>query len=137
VSENPQPTPPTPSDLVDSWRRTASDMEQRWNDFLNQAMGTEAFAQTMARSMDGYLAMQANFARAMEQYLRALNIPTCTDLLQLAERIGMLEQRIADLTTALAGRDVGVHAATSFDDPAAEKPPSPAGRRRATRRGKA
>lgn len=92
--------------MLDAWRRTASEMEQRWNDFLNQAMGTNTFAQTMARSMDGYLALQANFGTAMEQYLRALNIPTRTDFAQLSERIGLLEQRIADLTAALGSQAV-------------------------------
>ena len=58
---NPPANPPAPSlnDFLDTWRQAAADTEQRWNDFFNELMGTEAFAQTMARSMDGYLAMQA------------------------------------------------------------------------------
>ena len=64
-------------------------------------MGTEAFAQMMARQTEGYATMQAAFARGMESYLRALNIPTQTDLAQLAERVTALERRV----DALAATD--------------------------------
>lgn len=96
-------TPPGPNDLLDAWRTTASDMEQRWNEFLNGVMGTEAFAQMMARSMDGYVTMQASFAKGMEQYLKAINIPTRQDVAQIMERLGALEGRIDALATMLAG----------------------------------
>ena len=99
---NPTPRPPGPDEFLEAWRRMASDTEQRWNDFFNQVMGTEAYAQLMARSMDGFLAMQSAFARSMEQYLRALNLPTRTDITQLGERIGMLEQRL-DMLALTAG----------------------------------
>ena len=99
-------TPPTPAtsfnDFLDAWRKAAADTEQRWNDFFNELMGTDAFAQVMARSMDGYLTMQATFAKGMEQYLRALNLPTRTDVNQLAERVALLEQKI-DLIAASLG----------------------------------
>jgi hypothetical protein len=68
-------------------------------------MGTEGFAQVMARSMDGYLAMQSAFGRGMEQYLRALNLPTRADITGLGERVGQLEQRIEELTGLLATRE--------------------------------
>ena len=93
--------PPTPSDLLDLWRQQAAQMEQRWNEFLNQMMGSDAFSQTMARSMEGMLGLQSTYTRGMEQYLRALNIPTRTDIVDLAERLGRLEQQFADLLVAL------------------------------------
>lgn len=99
-------TPPVPSfnDLLDTWRQAATETEQRWNDFLNEMMGTEAFGQVMARSMDSYLSMQGAFARGMEQYLRALNIPTRTDVNQIAERVALLEQKI-DTVAAMLGAE--------------------------------
>lgn len=93
--------PPSFNDMLDTWRQTAAESEQRWNDFLNQMMGTEAFGSVMARSMDGYLSMQSTFSRRMEQYLQALNIPTRTDIAQLAERVAMLEQKIDTMALVL------------------------------------
>jgi hypothetical protein len=89
-------------EFLEAWRKAAADTEQRWNDFFNDVMGTEAFAQMLARSMDGYLAMQSTFARGFEPVLRAMTIPTQTDLNQLAERVTQLEQKV-DLLAAMLG----------------------------------
>ena len=96
----PQP-PAIPSfdEMVDAWVKSATDAERRWNEYFNQVMGTDQFAQSMQRSMETYTAMQANFMRGMEQYLRSLNIPTQSDLAKLAERITLLERRLDALTT--------------------------------------
>ena len=97
----PRANPPGPDEMIEAWRKQASEMEGRWNDYLNQMMGTDAFAQTMARSMDGYLSLQSSLAKGMEQYLRALNIPTRTDIMALTERISQLEEKIEALTSAV------------------------------------
>ena len=89
---------PSTSELVDAWLQTATQAERQWNEYLNQVMGTDAFAQMMARSMESSAAIQAAFARSMEPYLRALNIPTNADLARLTERLTMLEQRVDALT---------------------------------------
>jgi polyhydroxyalkanoate synthesis regulator phasin len=83
--------------MLDAWVKAATDAERRWNEYFNQQMATDEFTQAMTRTMEGYAAMQANFARGMEQYLRALNIPTHADLAKLAERVTALEQRIDSL----------------------------------------
>jgi len=85
--------------MVDAWVKSATDAERRWNEYFNQVMGTDQFAQSMQRSMETYTAMQANFMRGMEQYLRSLSIPTQSDLAKLAERITLLERRLDALTT--------------------------------------
>ena len=125
TNESGNPPAPSFNDFLDSWRKAAADTEQRWNDFFNELMGTPEFAQMMARSMDGYLAMQATFAKGMEQYLRALNLPTRTDITQLAERVALLEQKI-DLIAA----SVDARATTG-----AEPDPSSRTRRRPAKKG--
>ena len=129
-----QSTPPADfNDFLDAWRQTAAETEQRWNDYLNQMMGTEAFGQAMARSMDGYLSMQATFARGMEQYLRALNIPTRSDITQLAERVAMLEQKIDSMALMLGSPErAGVEAAPTPGNGATNRRGKGARRRAAT-----
>lgn len=104
---------PGPDELIETWRKAAADAEQRWNDYFNQLMGTEAFGQMMARSIDTYIAMQSTLARGMEQYLRALNIPSRTDVVQLAERVAMLEHKIDAIAAAVGAIDDAEAADTS------------------------
>ena len=85
---------PGTNEMVDAWVRSATETERRWNEYLNQFMGTDAFAQWMARSMETNAAMQAAFARGMEQYLRAFSIPTQSDLAKLRERLTAVEERL-------------------------------------------
>src|SRR5436190_7045145 len=91
--------PATPTEMVDAWLKVATDAERRWNEFFNQAMGTDAFAQMLARSSEQATAAQAAFARSMEQHLRALNIPTRSDLAAITERLTALERRLDALAT--------------------------------------
>lgn len=111
-------TPPGVDEMLDRWRQTATDMENRWNEYLNQVMGTEAFGQMMSRSMDSYLTVQSTFSRGMEQYLRALNLPTRADIVQLAERVALLEQKIDTLALSLGAFPGAEH----LDEPAASRP---------------
>ena len=105
---------PSASEMVDAWVKSATETERRWNEYLNQVMGTDAFAQWMARTMETNAAIQAAFARGMEQYLRAFNIPTQGDLARLAERLTAVEQRLDSLEAAGidAGADGGVEQPT-------------------------
>ena len=101
---------PSPDDMIDAWVKAATQAERRWNEYFNQSMATDQFAQFMSRSMETYTAVQATFARGVEQYLRALNIPTQTDIARLAERLTALERRIdalevKDETGAAAGAE--------------------------------
>ena len=91
---------PGPYEMIDAWVKAATEAERRWNEYFNQAMGTDAFAQMMARSMESNAAIQAIFARGIEQYLRSLNIPTHADLARLADRLTALELRVDALVAA-------------------------------------
>jgi hypothetical protein len=86
--------PATPTEMVDAWLKAATDAERRWNEFFNQAMGTDAFAQMLARSSEQATAAQTAFARSIEQHLRTLNIPTQSDLAAITERLTALERRL-------------------------------------------
>jgi hypothetical protein len=93
---------PGPEEMIETWRKAAAGAEQQWNEYFNQVMGTESFGQMMARSMESYISMQSTVARGMEQYLRSLNFPSRTDIINLAERVAMLEQKIDAIAMALA-----------------------------------
>jgi hypothetical protein len=94
------PNVPTFNDMVDAWAKAATDAERRWNEYFNQQMSSDEFARSMSRQMESYATLQANFARGMEQYLRAMSIPTQSDLAKLAERLTALELRLDALESA-------------------------------------
>jgi hypothetical protein len=50
------------------WRNWLSESERQWNGFLNQAMATDEFSQTMGRFMDVYLNLQKSMSEAMGRY---------------------------------------------------------------------
>ena len=98
MAEQPQQPPPDPLTM---WRDWAQQAEEQWNQYLNQMMGTEAFASTMGRSMEAMLALQTRLAEQFEATLRAWNLPTRSDLAALAERMTVIEQRLDHLTELL------------------------------------
>ena len=90
-------------DLANMWRQWLSESEKQWNAALNQAMGTEEFTQGLGRWLDVFLHMQRVMSEAMGTQLMALNLPTRTDILELGDRLGAVENRLAALEASLAG----------------------------------
>jgi polyhydroxyalkanoic acid synthase PhaR subunit len=111
-------------DPLEMWRNWLSESERQWNGFLNQAMATDEFSQTMGKFMDVYLNMQKSMSEAMGRYLTAMNLPTRTDVLALGDRISVLEERIAGLeaTVAKASFPAAEGAAPAAGAPAKSKP---------------
>jgi polyhydroxyalkanoic acid synthase PhaR subunit len=95
---------PAPTELPDpfaAWRDWVGQSERQWNTFLNEAMATEQFGQSVASVMDAYLGMQKTMNEAFGRYFTALNIPTRTDVLSLGDRLGQIEDRIASIEASL------------------------------------
>jgi polyhydroxyalkanoic acid synthase PhaR subunit len=109
-------------DPLEMWRNWLSESERQWNGFLNQAMATDEFSQTMGKFMDVYLNMQKSMSEAMGRYLTAMNLPTRTDVLALGDRISVLEERIAGLEATVAKASFP---AAEGAAPAASAPPKP------------
>jgi hypothetical protein len=108
---------PGPEEMIETWRKAAAGAEQQWNDYFNQLMGTESFGQMMARSMESYITMQSTVARGMEQYLRSLNFPSRTDIVNLAERVAILEQKIDAIAMTLSIAEAPSHDTANEDAP--------------------
>jgi polyhydroxyalkanoic acid synthase PhaR subunit len=111
-------------DPLEMWRNWLSESERQWNGFLNQAMATDEFSQTMGKFMDVYLNMQKSMSEAMGRYLTAMNLPTRTDVLALGDRISALQERIAGLeaTVAKASSATAESPAPAAGAPAKSKP---------------
>lgn len=95
--------PGTPAtDPFALWRDWLSNSERQWNAFLNEAMSTDQFSQSMGRFMDVYLNLQKSMNETMGRYFSALNMPTRTDVLSLGTRLSGIEDRLTALEAAIA-----------------------------------
>lgn len=109
----------TQADPFEMWREWMSNSERQWNGFLNNAMATDQFTQSMGQFMDVYLNMQKSMNEVMGRTFTALNLPTRTDILSLGERLSAIEDHLGVIESSLA--------ALKSDSPArANNPPSPA-----------
>src|SRR5262245_2497846 len=111
------------------WRNWLSQSEQQWNTFLNQAMGTDQYSQSLGRFMELYATVQKNIAESMGRYLGTLNMPTRADVLTLGDRLAMIEDRLAEIErmlarSGLAARSAADGAAASPRPPRTKQPPS-------------
>ncbi|MGH2608895.1 MAG: poly(R)-hydroxyalkanoic acid synthase subunit PhaE, partial [Tepidiformaceae bacterium] len=112
-------------DPLEMWRNWLSESERQWNGFLNQAMATDEFSQTMGKFMDVYLNMQKSMSEAMGRYLTAMNIPTRTDVLALGDRLAAVEERLAGVEAAVAkAATSGAKAAAGNGGPAPKPRPA-------------
>lgn len=83
------------------WRDWVASSEKQWNGFLNNAMATDEFSQTMGRMMDVYLNMQKNMNEVMSRYLQLINVPTRNDVLALGERLSQIEDRLGNIENGI------------------------------------
>ena len=124
------PASPIPDPMA-AWRAFVTQSEQQWNAFLNQAMGSDQYSQTLGRMMEMYAGMQKSMADQMARYLGALNMPTRSDVMTLGDRLAMIEDRLAGIERMLArveGLAPGGSAAASERPPRTKQPPSAVGR---------
>lgn len=91
----------TTADPFEMWRDWIANSERQLNGFLNNAMSTDQFTQSMGQFMDVYLNMQKSMNEVMGRTFSALNLPTRTDILSLGERLSAIEDRLGGIESSL------------------------------------
>lgn len=84
------------------WRDWVANSERQWNAFLNNAMATDEFSQTMGRMMDVYLNVQKQMNEVMGRYLQLINVPTRNDVIAIGERLSQIEDRLVAIEDAVS-----------------------------------
>ena len=92
----------TTADPFEMWRDWMANSERQLNGFLNNAMATEQFTQSMGQFMDVYLNMQKSLNEVMGRTFSALNLPTRTDILSLGERLSAIEDHLGKIEASIA-----------------------------------
>lgn len=78
---------------------------ETWSKMMIQLVNTDAYAQASGAMMDAWLTTSAPFRKALEttmtQVLIQLNMPTRSDVTNLAERLTNIELRLDDIEAKL------------------------------------
>ena len=83
------------------WREWIVKSEKMWSDAITDVMGNPQMSAGMGRSMQEFLHMHRMFTESAAQYLSALNLPSRSDILDLSDRLGQLEDAVAAISVDL------------------------------------
>ena len=113
-----------------SWRDWVAQSETQVNKLLNDVMGTEGYTRVLGGLTKVFVSMQKNTGEAMERYFTALSLPTSSDLLDVGQRLSMIESRLTAIEAILGrlagGGASGGKSATPVPRPPRTKKPSAA-----------
>jgi len=85
-------------DVLVQWKRFLDDSVEGWSKVLEQAMGTEAFAKTLGKQMEGFLNTAGPAKKAADQQVEAtlagLGLASRSQLIAVAQQLIQLEEKI-------------------------------------------
>ena len=98
------PGPLTP-DALTQWKQLMDQTIEAWSRAMSQVMGTDAFAQSLGKTLDQVLTTTGPMKKAADQSiesaLQAMNLPSRSQLVGVAKQIVLLEERIDGLEEIL------------------------------------
>lgn len=97
-----RPTSPPPPDPFAAWREWVTQSEHQMNKVFNDMMGTEQFARASGGWIEAMTMFQQTMNEGAQRYFQAVNLPTRTDLTELAERLTAVEERLLRIEGLLA-----------------------------------
>jgi hypothetical protein len=115
------------------WRDWFVKSEKAWSQALTELMGDERFSKGMGRYMQEALHTHRIFSESMSQYLANLNLPSRSDILELSDRLGQIEDTLAAVQVELREQRIQL-AQTRHADTGAGTPPTGGMRPARTRR---
>jgi hypothetical protein len=87
------------------WKQFLDQWIAAWSRVLEQAMGTDNFAQLMGKQLEGFLSVAAPVKKAAEQQIDAslagLGIPSRSQVVALARHVAQVEEKIDALDDKL------------------------------------
>ncbi len=89
------------AEAMDLWRNWLTETERQWNSFFSEVMGRDSFGRFAGSYMEAYSVVQRALNQGMERYLNTFNLPTHSDVVELADRLHNIEERLASLETNL------------------------------------
>src|SRR3984893_10712374 len=92
-------------DLMAQWKQFLDQWIAAWSRVLEQAMGTDTFAQMMGKQLEGFLNVSGTAKKAAEQQIDAslagLGLPSRAQVVALARHLAQVEEKIDGLEDKL------------------------------------
>lgn len=95
------------------WRDWFVKSEKAWSQALTDMMGDERFSKGMGRYMQEALHTHRMFSEGMSQYLANLNLPSRSDVLDISDRLGQIEDKLALIQVELREQRIQLSRANS------------------------
>jgi hypothetical protein len=92
----------SPSDAMASWRDWMTQSESRLNALFNDLMSTDGYGRVIGGLTKVFVSMQKSMTKGMERYFTALSLPTRGDVVDLGERLSLIESRLLAMENILA-----------------------------------
>jgi hypothetical protein len=93
------------ADLMMQWKQFLDQWIAAWSKVLEQAMGTETFAQAMGKQMESFLNTVGPVKKAAEQQIEAglagLGMPSRSQVVGLAAQLVQLEDKVEGIEDRL------------------------------------
>lgn len=116
------------------WREWFVKSEKAWSQALTEMMGDEKFSKGLGQFMQEALHSHRMFSEAMSQYLANLNLPSRSDVLDVSDRLGQIEDTLAAIQVELREQRIQLARANAIatheEDGATRAPVRPARTRR-------
>ena len=93
---------PPPFDPLATWQKFVSDWERQMNEASSKVTGTEEFSKAMNQASKFSLATRQQFDRQIEEWLKLMHMPSKADVAAIQERLGAIEETLAEIKAALA-----------------------------------
>ena len=98
---------PVDPQLLAQWKRFLDDWIAAWSQALERAMGTEAFAEALGKTLDQFLTVQGKAREAVERSgkaaIDAVGLPSREQVVGLSRQLMDLEDRLEGLEDKLEG----------------------------------
>ncbi len=95
------------------WRDWFVKSEKAWSQALTEMMGDEKFSKGMGRYMQEALHTHRMFSEGMSQYLANLNLPSRSDVLDISDRLGQIEDTLAAIQVELREQRIQIARTTA------------------------
>jgi hypothetical protein len=90
------------SDAVASWREWMTQSEARLNALFNDVMATDGYGRVLGGLTKVFVSMQKSMSEGMERYFTALSLPTRSDVVDLGQRLSLIESRLLSIENSLS-----------------------------------
>ena len=110
-------------DPLAPWREMLSQWEQNINALANRTMGSEEYSSSMNGAMGATLKLQETMRQFMAAYLASANLPSRSEVLGIAERLGGVEAKLDRISALLERIAQAKPGEASAPAPARPRPP--------------